>query len=233
MGSSGSVSVLAAELETRHRSLEPARPTGSSLTWPRRTAEVVAPAATFHTSTASEPLRATRSPLSTSAGTGPGFSAAQRKPTKPNAAATPRPPAIASGPAPVPSTKEPPRVSAPGPPDNVLAPARHIRSSLPPSQLVHTVESGDQSATHSSRLPAMSKAPRAEMQAAAEPVRDTTFVALLQSVVPLSGPGSGVPSAPTCHSALDGSLLPELAHACCAWNHVTCADGICDGKLTA
>jgi hypothetical protein len=62
----------------------------------------------------------------------------------------------------------------------------------------------------------MSNAPRAEMQAAREPVLDTTLLALLQSVARSSGPGSGVPSAPTCHSALVGSLLPELAHASCA-----------------
>jgi hypothetical protein len=79
----------------------------------------------------------------------------------------------------------------------------------------------------------MSKAPRAEMQAPREPVLDTMLLALLQSVARLSGPGSGVPSAPACHSALVGSLLPELAHASCAWNHVMCADGISDGKLTA
>jgi|SRR5438046_10344671 len=72
----------------------------------------------------------------------------------------------------------------------------------------------------------MSKAPRADTQLLREPVRDTEPVAaLLQSVVPLSGPGSGVPFAPTCHSALVGSRLPALAHASCAWNHVMCAEG--------
>ena len=79
----------------------------------------------------------------------------------------------------------------------------------------------------------MSKAPRAEMQALREPVVEMALLALLQSVVRLSGPGSGVPSAPTCHSALVGSLLPELAHASCAWNHVMNADGTSDGRLTA
>src|SRR5512143_1451833 len=99
-------------------------------------------------------------------------------------------PRTASGPAPVPSTKEPPRVSAPGPPASVLAPARHIRSLLTAPQPVHTVESGAQSATHSSRLPAMSKAPRAEMQALREPVAETMLLALLQFVARSSGPGS-------------------------------------------
>src|SRR4029453_15255644 len=40
---------------------------------------------------------------------------------------------------------------------------------------------------------------------------------LLQFVVPLSGPASGVPVAPNCHSALVGKRLPALAHASCAW----------------
>jgi hypothetical protein len=58
-------------------------------------------------------------------------------------------------------------------------------------------------------------------------------LAVLQSVVPLSGPGSGVPLAPTCHSALVGRRLPALAHASCAWNHVMLAEGLSDGRLTA
>jgi len=90
-----------------------------------------------------------------------------------------------------------------------------------------------QSATHSSRLPTMSKAPRADTQALREPVLATLSLALLQSVVPLSGPGSGVPFAPTCHSALVGSRLPALAHASCAWNHVMSDEGVSDGRLRA
>ena len=59
------------------------------------------------------------------------------------------------------------------------------------------------------------------------------MLAVLQSVVPLSGPGSGVPFAPTCHSAFVGSRLPALAHASCAWNHVMFAEGVTAGRLTA
>src|SRR4029434_6706399 len=84
-----------------------------------------------------------------------------------------RTPRTASGPAFVPSTKAPPRVNAPGPPTAVLAPERHIWSLLRLPQLEHCVESGTQSATHSSRLPTMSKAPRADTQALREPVRTT------------------------------------------------------------
>jgi hypothetical protein len=79
----------------------------------------------------------------------------------------------------------------------------------------------------------MSNAPRAETQALREPVPTATLVALLQSVARLSGPGSGVPFAPTCHSALVGSRLPALAHASWAWNQVTFADGISEARLTA
>jgi len=79
----------------------------------------------------------------------------------------------------------------------------------------------------------MSKAPRAEMQALREPVLDTSLPALLQSVARLSGPGSGVPSAPICHSALVGNRFPALAHASCAWNQVMNAEGFTDGRLTA
>jgi hypothetical protein len=80
----------------------------------------------------------------------------------------------------------------------------------------------------------MSKAPRADTHSAREPVRDRApVVAVLQSVVLSSGPGSGVPDAPSCHSALVGRRLPELAHASSAWNHEMLADGISDGRLTA
>ena len=122
---------------------------------PRSTPDAVESAAGFHVSTATVPLRDTRTPLSTSAGSGARLSAAQRRPTKLNARDGLRPPTTASAPAPVPSTNEPARVSAPGPPTSVLAPARHIRSSLSPPQPVHAVESGTQSATHSGGRDAM------------------------------------------------------------------------------
>src|SRR5258705_9172145 len=113
-------------------------------------------------------------------------------------------PTTASGPADVRLRKSPPRSSAPGPTPEVLAPKRHMRSSLRPPQLEHAVDSGTHSATHSSRFPTMSKAPRADSQSFRAPVRVADTVLLLQFVVPLSGPASGVPVAPICHSALVG-----------------------------
>src|SRR5499426_2104246 len=115
----------------------------------------------------------------------------------------------ASGPASGPKKNAPPRTSAPGKFAVVLAPARHISSLLKPPQPGQLVESGTQSATHSARLPTMSKAPRAETQLLRAPVRDGELSAsaasdVSQSVVPSSGPGSGVPFAATCHSALVG-----------------------------
>src|SRR6185369_12230758 len=141
----------------------------------------------------------------------------------------------ASGPAigPPREAQAPPRNSAPGLFWVVLAPERHMLSSLKLAHPGHIVDCGTQSATHSARLPTMSKAPRAEVQLARVPVRDRTPLAVLQSVVPLSGPGSGVPFAPTCHSALVGSRLPALAHASCAWNQVMNAEGMWDGRLSA
>jgi len=100
-------------------------------------------------------------------------------------------------------------------------------------QPAHPLEAGTQSATHSARLPTISKAPRAETQLLREPVRERPSLAVLQSVVPLSGPGSGVPFTPICHSAFVGSRLPELAQASCAWNQVMFDEGISDGRVTA
>src|SRR5262245_53656611 len=108
-----------------------------------------------------------------------------------------------------------------------------MASSLKPPQPGQAVAAGVQSATNSARLPAMSKAPRADTHRLREPVRDAWTPSLLQSVGPLSGPGSGVPFAPNCHSALVGSRLPALAHASCAWNHVANADGVTERRLTA
>jgi hypothetical protein len=60
----------------------------------------------------------------------------------------------------------------------------------------------------------MSYAPKSDTQLLRDPVDATTNVfPTLQSVVPLSPPGSGVPVTPTCHSALvecdQGELLPR------------------------
>src|SRR5262245_37616806 len=144
-------------------------------------------------------------------------------------------PRTLSGPALVPLMKEPPRVNTPAPMPVVVAPERHMSSLLKLAQPGHDVERGTQSATHSSRLPTMSKAPRADTQALREPVFTTVakLATVLQSLIPSSGPGSGVPFAPTCHSELVGSRLPLLAHASCAWNHVMNAEGISNGRLTA
>src|SRR5215470_1520451 len=140
----------------------------------------------------------------------------------------------ASGPARGPKRKAPPRTSAPGAVEVVLAPARHMSSLLKLAHPGQFVEAGTQSATHSARLPTMSKAPRVDTQLVRAPVRDAEpSLSVLQSVDPLSGPGSGDPFAPTCHSALVGSRLPALAHASCAWNHVMNAEGSTDGRLTA
>src|SRR6185369_17018484 len=159
----------------------------------------------------------------------------RRNPMSPDAKDGSLPPETASGPAFVAETSEPPRVSAPGPTPSVLAPTRHIASSLKLAQSAHAVERGTQSATHSSRLPTMSKAPREDTQLLRVPVetRPGPAADVLQSVVPSSGPASGVPFAPTCHSALVGKRFAELAHASCAWNQLMCAEGSSDGRLTA
>src|SRR5262245_40400042 len=145
-------------------------------------------------------------------------------------------PWTASGPACAKLPKSPPRSSAPGPPAVVLAPDKHMRSSLAPPHPGHAVEAGTQSATHSTTLPTMSKAPREDTHLGREPVGPTlpTRRSVLQSVVPFSDPCvSGVPVAPTCHSAFVGSRLPALAHASCAWNQVMLAAGVTLATLTA
>src|SRR5690606_21045488 len=96
------------------------------------------------------------------------------------------------------------------------------------------VERGTQSATHSKRFPTMSKAPCVETQADREPVRvAANTLKVLQSVVPLSGPGSGVPVTATCHSTFDGRRFAALLQAACAWNQVICDDGVTPGRLAA
>src|SRR5262249_55299220 len=161
---------------------------------------------------------------------------AQRNPTKSSAPRVSGGAAsIASGPASGPEKNPPPRTSAPGNVELPVAPARPISSSLKPPQPGVLVGAGSQSATHSKRLPTMPKAPGAETPPLRAPVSvgKPTLGPVLQSVVPLSGPGSGDPLAATCHSALVGSRLAELAHASNAWNQLMWADGITTGRLTA
>ena len=79
----------------------------------------------------------------------------------------------------------------------------------------------------------MSKAPSTDTQLAARSGGHRRTRRLLQSVVPLSGPGSGVPITADCHSAFDGSRLRALRHAACAWNQVMWVDGVTPGRLTA
>ncbi len=85
----------------------------------------------------------------------------------------------------------------------------------------------------------MSKAPRADTQLLRDPVFTGSsgsvkvVEVVLQSVAPLSGPGSGVPATAACHSAFDGNRLRAFSHAACASNHVAYADGVTPAKLTA
>ena len=72
----------------------------------------------------------------------------------------------------------------------------------------------------------MSLAPQAETQFDRDPVATVAMEAVLQSCAPGLAPGSGVPAAACCHSALVGRRLPELASACSAWNHVIKAEGL-------
>src|SRR5881628_2803297 len=84
-----------------------------------------------------------------------------------------------------------------------------------------------QSATHSLTFPTMSKTPQLDLHFEREPVfTGLPAVEILQSVLPSSVPGSGVPAAARCHSSLRASRLPETAHACTAWNQVMHVLGI-------
>src|SRR5262249_50521636 len=91
-----------------------------------------------------------------------------------------------------------------------------------------------QSATHSSTLPTMSNTPHADLQLDREPVGDgANVLPTLQSVEPLSVPGSGVLAAAPCHSRFVSSRFPEPRHAWFAWNHVMQALGCTPGIDTA
>src|SRR5262249_57528352 len=116
----------------------------------------------------------------------------------------------------------PPRTSAPGSPAS-LAPNKHWKSPVGLASALQKLthpgsDRGTQSATHSARLPTMSKAPIAETQLLRSPVPTASTAVVLQSVIPLSGPGSGVPTTVASHSALVGSPLPPLPHACSPCN---------------
>jgi hypothetical protein len=77
-------------------------------------------------------------------------------------------------------------------------------------QSVRLVARSAQSATHSFTFPTMSKTPQLDLQLEREPVFTASPAAeMLQSVVPLSVPGSGVPAAAPCHSRFVSSCLPE------------------------
>src|SRR5436190_8513275 len=148
------------------------------------------------------------------------------------------PPWMASGPGFTVGLMLPPRMSAPGSPV-VAAPIRHCKSPVGLTPAVHVpqpdvVDRGTQSATHSQTFPTMSNAPRADVQLLREPLFTVVpTLVQLQSVVPLSAPGSGVPITAACHSAFEGSRLRAFSHAACAWNHVTFADGRTPGRLAA
>ena len=129
--------------------------------------------------------------------------------------------------------KAPPRSSAPGKFDVVLAPARYMSSLLALAQPGQFVEFGTQSATHSARLPTMSKAPRAETQLLRAPVRDgepspepDVLRAGVEMQVTLSC-GAGGPQGPrgergAREKALHGTkhaVLEEQAPVAAVWNH--------------
>jgi len=146
--------------------------------------------------------------------------------------------------APMPPSKRPPRTTAPGKrvPELVSAPNRHIMSSLKVAGLVqaeipHGSDCGTHSCTCSMTLPTISHAPQSDSQSLRDPVSAAENMALvslmLQSVVPLLVPGSGVPKAASCHSALVGSRLREFPQAASAWNQVIWRAGSTPAMLTA
>lgn len=120
-------------------------------------------------------------------------------------------PTTAKTPASEPSFQPPPRSNAPGPAVRE-APARQFQSPEPNRSVIQAVLSGVQSATHSQRLPTMSKAPTSETQADRDPVAVTpgARLSVLHVVLPSSAPAvSGVPRAAACHSALVAAACPH------------------------
>src|SRR5919109_3985142 len=127
-----------------------------------------------------------------------------------------------NGPASVPLPKLPPRSRVPGKLDEAASAPRptQVRSEPKPGgQFEQADACSSQSATHSERFPTMSLVAWLEMQPAFAPVLWTEPENTLQ------GAPSGVPATAICHSAFNGSRLPELASACWAWNQVTLARG--------
>src|SRR3989442_11823422 len=91
-----------------------------------------------------------------------------------------------------------------------------------------------ESATHSSTFPTMSNTPQSDLQLDREPeLTASPTTEMLQSVVPLSVPGSGVPAAASCHSRPVSNRFPDRRHACAAWNQVMHALGWTPGMDTA
>jgi hypothetical protein len=83
-------------------------------------------------------------------------------------------------------------------------------------------------------FPTMSKTPQLDLQLEREPVlTESPTVEMLQSVVPLSVPGSGVPAAAPCHPWFVSNRFPESRHAWFAWNQVRHALGFTPGIDTA
>src|SRR5437764_10716812 len=111
----------------------------------------------------------------------------------------------------------------PGPPKQLKSPPAI------PVWLVQSVQLTDlsaQSATHSATFPTMSNTPQLDLQFDREPVFTGLPAAeMLQSVVPLSVPGSGVPAAASCHSRFVASRVPASRHACAARNEAMHAPG--------
>jgi DNA-binding winged helix-turn-helix (wHTH) protein len=133
------------------------------------------------------------------------------------AASTAHTPALA------PSAKSPPRNNAPGRDETPAPPGPPKQLESPPGMPADVVQSvqlfarSAQSSTHSFTFPTMSNTPQLDLQVAREPVftASKTFP-VLQSDVPLSVPGSGVPAAARCHSPFLPDSTGRCSHA--RWN---------------
>src|SRR5437016_307179 len=142
----------------------------------------------------------------------------------------------AKTPSSVPKTQFPPRINAPG---RLLllepGPPTQLKSlPKPADQFVQPSARSPHSSTHSHTFPTMSNAPQLDLQLLREPVFTGLPAAeMVQSVVPLSVPGSGVPAAASCHSRFVASRLPDTRHAWAAWNQVVQVLGSTPGMETA
>jgi DNA-binding winged helix-turn-helix (wHTH) protein len=129
----------------------------------------------------------------------------------------------ANTPALAPSAKSPPRNNAPGRDETPAPPGPPKQLESPPGMPADVVQSvqlfarSAQSSTHSFTFPTMSNTPQLDLQVAREPVftASKTFP-VLQSDVPLSVPGSGVPAAARCHSPFLPDSTGRCSHA--RWN---------------